>query len=182
MDDGRIELGLGDLENPDATVSQSYETAVSLAKREANPVTSFMMGKIKIDGNMGMLMGLAGALGKLADGDGDPRRRVLGPHRASRCRCRRRARAAGSVGVEHVGLCVGDLAADPHGPAACAHAAARHGSQVVHADLDRDVAASGLERAAQAESHRGVGERGDHAPVREPLDVQVVVGELQAAA
>ena len=66
--DGRIELGLGDLENPDATVSQSYETAVSLAKREANPVTSFMMGKIKIDGNMGMLMGLAGALGKLADG------------------------------------------------------------------------------------------------------------------
>ena len=31
-------------------------------------MTSFMMGKIKIDGNMGMLMGLAGALGKLADG------------------------------------------------------------------------------------------------------------------
>jgi putative sterol carrier protein len=66
--DGRIELGLGDIENPDATITQSYETAVALAKREANPVTSFMMGKIKIDGNMGMLMGLAGALGKLADG------------------------------------------------------------------------------------------------------------------
>jgi len=65
--DGRIELGVGDLENPDATISQSYETAVALAKREANPVTSFMMGKIKIDGNMGMLMGLAGALGKLAE-------------------------------------------------------------------------------------------------------------------
>ena len=66
--DGRIELGLGDIDNPDATITQSYETAVALAKREANPVTSFMMGKIKIDGNMGMLMGLAGALGKLADG------------------------------------------------------------------------------------------------------------------
>jgi putative sterol carrier protein len=65
--DGRIELGLGDIENPDATISQSYETAVALAKREANPVTSFMMGKIKVDGNMGLLMGLAGALGKLAD-------------------------------------------------------------------------------------------------------------------
>ena len=65
--DGRIELGLGDLENPDATISQSYETAVALATREANPVTAFMMGKIKIDGNMGLLMGLAGALGKLAD-------------------------------------------------------------------------------------------------------------------
>jgi len=65
--DGKIELGVGDLENPDATITQSYETAVALATREANPVTSFMMGKIKIDGNMGLLMGLAGALGKLAD-------------------------------------------------------------------------------------------------------------------
>ncbi len=26
-----------------------------------------MMGKIKVDGNMGLLLGLAGALGKLAD-------------------------------------------------------------------------------------------------------------------
>ena len=65
--DGKIELGLGDIDNIDATITQSYETAVALAKREANPVTAFMMGKIKIDGNMGMLMGLAGALGKLAD-------------------------------------------------------------------------------------------------------------------
>jgi putative sterol carrier protein len=43
---------------------------VALAKREINPVTAFMMGKIKVDGNMGMLMGLAGALGKLADAMG----------------------------------------------------------------------------------------------------------------
>ena len=40
---------------------------MALAKREANPVTAFMMGKVKIDGNMGLLMGLASALGKLAD-------------------------------------------------------------------------------------------------------------------
>ena len=65
--DGKIELGIGDIDNVDATITQSYETAVALAKREANPVTAFMMGKVKIDGNMGMLMGLAGALGKLAD-------------------------------------------------------------------------------------------------------------------
>ncbi len=65
--DGKIDLGVGDLENVDATITQSYETAVALAKREANPVTAFMMGKIKIDGNMGLLMGLASALGKLAD-------------------------------------------------------------------------------------------------------------------
>jgi putative sterol carrier protein len=64
---GKIDLGVGDLENVDATITQSYETAVALAKREANPVTAFMMGKVKIDGNMGLLMGLASALGKLAD-------------------------------------------------------------------------------------------------------------------
>lgn len=65
--DGKLELGIGDLENVDATITQSYETAVALATRQANPVTSFMMGKIKIDGSMGLLMGLAGALGKLAE-------------------------------------------------------------------------------------------------------------------
>jgi putative sterol carrier protein len=67
VSDGKIELGVGDVDNPDATITQSYDTAVALARREANPVTAFMMGKIKVDGNMGMLMGLAGALGKLAD-------------------------------------------------------------------------------------------------------------------
>jgi putative sterol carrier protein len=64
---GSIAMGMGDLDAPDATVKQSYETAVALAKRELSPVTGFMMGKIKVEGNMGMLMGLAGALGKLAD-------------------------------------------------------------------------------------------------------------------
>jgi putative sterol carrier protein len=65
--EGKISMGMGDLEGPDATIRQSYETAVALAKRELSPVTGFMMGKIKVEGNMGMLMGLAGALGKLAD-------------------------------------------------------------------------------------------------------------------
>jgi putative sterol carrier protein len=68
--DGKIELGTGDIDNVDATITQNYATAVALAKREINPVTAFMMGKIKVDGNMGMLMGLAGALGKLADAMG----------------------------------------------------------------------------------------------------------------
>jgi len=67
VEGGNLSLGIGDLESADATITQSYETAVALAKREINPVTSFMMGKIKIDGNMGMLMGLTGALGKIAD-------------------------------------------------------------------------------------------------------------------
>lgn len=67
IEDGKIAMGMGDLDAPDATIRQSYDTAVALAKRELSPVTGFMMGKIKVEGNMGMLMGLAGTLGKLAD-------------------------------------------------------------------------------------------------------------------
>lgn len=62
---GEIDMGVGDVEGPDATVSQSYDTAVSLAKSELSPVTAFMTGKIKVTGNMGMLLGLQGALTRL---------------------------------------------------------------------------------------------------------------------
>jgi putative sterol carrier protein len=63
--DGTIDMGLGDLEGPDATITQSYDTAVKLAKSEINPVTAFMTGKIKIGGNMGLLLSLQGALTEL---------------------------------------------------------------------------------------------------------------------
>ena len=68
IDDGTIDMGLGDLEPPvDATITQSYETAVGLAQRTVNPVTGFMLGKIKVDGNMGMLMGLTGVLQEIPE-------------------------------------------------------------------------------------------------------------------
>jgi putative sterol carrier protein len=63
--DGTIDMGVGDAENPDATITQSYETAVKLAKSELSVVTAFMTGKVKVAGNMGMLMGLQGALSQL---------------------------------------------------------------------------------------------------------------------
>jgi putative sterol carrier protein len=62
FDDGTIDMGVGDVEAPDATITQSYETAVRLAKSELSAVTAFMTGKIKIGGNMGLLLGLQGAL------------------------------------------------------------------------------------------------------------------------
>ena len=45
--------------------AQSYDTAVKLAKSELSVVTAFMTGKVKVAGNMGMLMGLQGALSQL---------------------------------------------------------------------------------------------------------------------
>jgi putative sterol carrier protein len=63
--DGQIDMGVGDAEGPDATITQSYETAVKLAKSELSVVTAFMTGKVKVAGSMGLLMGLQGALAQL---------------------------------------------------------------------------------------------------------------------
>jgi putative sterol carrier protein len=63
--DGQIDLGVGDVEAEDATITQSYDSAASLAKGELSAVTAFMTGKLKIAGNMGLILGLQGALAQL---------------------------------------------------------------------------------------------------------------------
>jgi putative sterol carrier protein len=63
--DGTIDLGVGDVEGEDATITQSYEAAAALARGELSPVTAFMTGRLKIAGNMGMILGLQGALSQL---------------------------------------------------------------------------------------------------------------------
>jgi putative sterol carrier protein len=65
--DGAIDMGIGDLEPVDATITQSYETAATLSRGELNAVTAFMTGKIKVAGNMGLLLSLQGALTRLPD-------------------------------------------------------------------------------------------------------------------
>ena len=65
IDDGTIDMGIGDAVGPDSTITESYETAVALAKDELSAVTAFMTGKVKIGGNMGLLLGLQGALVRL---------------------------------------------------------------------------------------------------------------------
>lgn len=63
--DGKIDLGVGDVEAADATITQSYDSAAALARGELSPVTAFMTGKLKIAGNMGLILGLQGALAQL---------------------------------------------------------------------------------------------------------------------
>lgn len=63
--DGAIDMGIGDLDPVDATITESYDSAVALSKGDLNAVTAFMTGKIKIAGNMAMLLGLQGALSRL---------------------------------------------------------------------------------------------------------------------
>jgi putative sterol carrier protein len=63
--EGTIDMGVGDIGGEDATITQSYDSAAALAKGELSPVTAFMTGKLKIAGNMGMILGLQGALAQL---------------------------------------------------------------------------------------------------------------------
>ncbi len=65
IEGGAIDMGQGDIGAPDATVTQDYDTAVALAKSEINAVTAFMSGKIRIAGNMMLLMQLQGAISEL---------------------------------------------------------------------------------------------------------------------
>ena len=65
ISDGAIDMGIGATETPDATITETYETAVALARSELSPVTAFMTGKVKIAGNMGMLLGLQNVLALL---------------------------------------------------------------------------------------------------------------------
>ena len=66
LDDGKIDMGVGELNDADATITQDYDTAVGLAKSEINAVTAFMSGRIRVT-NLGFLMPLQGALSKLPE-------------------------------------------------------------------------------------------------------------------
>jgi putative sterol carrier protein len=63
--DQTIDMGVGDADDADATITQSYETAVGLARSEVSPVTAFMTGKIKVSGNMGLILSLQGVLSQI---------------------------------------------------------------------------------------------------------------------
>jgi len=63
--DGSIDMGQGEIDSPDATITQDYDTAMALAKSELNPITAFMSGKLRISGNMMLLMQLQGAISEL---------------------------------------------------------------------------------------------------------------------
>ncbi len=56
LDSGKIATGLGEAETPDATVSQSYDTAVALVTGQLRLQTALMSGEIRLTGNIAALM------------------------------------------------------------------------------------------------------------------------------
>jgi len=62
---GEAKLGMGEIDGPDATISQDYDTAVALSKNELTGTSAYMSGKLRVSGDLMKLMQLQGALGQL---------------------------------------------------------------------------------------------------------------------
>jgi putative sterol carrier protein len=71
LDGGNAQVGLGEVSDAEATITQNYDTAVAIVKEELNAQNAFMQGKLKVSGNMMKLMQLQGvfnAMPKAAQG------------------------------------------------------------------------------------------------------------------
>jgi putative sterol carrier protein len=63
--DGSVTAALGDADNAEVTISQSYETAAKVDSGELDGQKAFTQGKVKIKGKMMKMMQLRGPLAEL---------------------------------------------------------------------------------------------------------------------
>ena len=55
-DGGTVNQAIGTIDNPDVTVTMSYDTATEVSKGDLNVQSAFMTGKVKVSGNLAKLM------------------------------------------------------------------------------------------------------------------------------
>ena len=58
VDNGKVTVEPGQLTNPQLVIKSSAENALKLIRGELNPMSAFMTGKVKINGDMGLAMKL----------------------------------------------------------------------------------------------------------------------------
>ena len=59
LENGKLmESGVGDIDEAEITLTQSYEDAVAIQKGELDANAAFMQGRVKVTGNMAKLMSL----------------------------------------------------------------------------------------------------------------------------
>ena len=56
VDNGQVEVALGELPDAEATLSSDYDTAAAMSRNELNATAAYMSGKLKISGDMMKLM------------------------------------------------------------------------------------------------------------------------------
>jgi putative sterol carrier protein len=67
LDDGTVAVRSGAAEKPDVTFTQSADVARAVANGEEAASSAFVMGDIRIGGDVGVLVELAPALARLGD-------------------------------------------------------------------------------------------------------------------
>ena len=66
VENGQAEVAPGEIDNPEATLSQDYDTAVALARNEINGTAAYMSGRLKlVSGDLMKLMQLQGIINTL---------------------------------------------------------------------------------------------------------------------
>ena len=60
LQDGQVDVGLGEIDDAEATLSADYETSAALSRAELNATAAYMSGKLKIQGDLMKLMQLQG--------------------------------------------------------------------------------------------------------------------------
>jgi putative sterol carrier protein len=65
LEDGKAEVAMGDVENPDATITQDYDTAKGISTGELSAVAAYMSGKLRVQGDLMKLMTMQGVLTQL---------------------------------------------------------------------------------------------------------------------
>jgi putative sterol carrier protein len=63
LDDGTLDIIEGGVDDPTSTILMSADDFVSLIKGQLNAVAAFMTGKIKVQGDMNLVMKLQTILG-----------------------------------------------------------------------------------------------------------------------
>jgi putative sterol carrier protein len=56
VEDGRVELSPGRLDDADVTITEDYDTAAALAQGETTPQDAILAGKVRVSGDLGALL------------------------------------------------------------------------------------------------------------------------------
>ena len=65
LEDGKAMVAVGDVDSPDATITQDYDTAKGISTGELSAVAAYMTGKLRVQGDLMKLMTMQGVLTQL---------------------------------------------------------------------------------------------------------------------